>query len=752
MLVTKRPKFSRSEAAATAARLFGIDATADPLPSERDQNFKLTGPGGRLYVLKIAHPDEREEVLGFENAVLERLGRTADAAVFPRVLPTTDGQTLSQLRGEDGVRYFVRLLSFLPGSLLAGVTSPPAALLHDLGFKLGRMDAALADMRHPAMVRFLQWDAAHAPVVIRENLERIPGGPRRSLVEHYLSGFERRAAPRLPDLRRGVIHNDVNDHNVLVACDKVSGVVDFGDALYGYTVSELAIACAYVMLGKDDPLGAASDVVHGYCRAHPLTDSETGVLADFIFLRLCLSVCIGAKQQAQEPDNPYLSVSQRPAWLTLERFKDAEVQGVTRCLTAKLPSGRSGAGPGCPPARSADELLALRREWLAPNLSLSYREPLKIVRGAGQYLYDADGRAYLDCVNNVCHVGHCHPRVVAAGRRQMEVLNTNTRYLHDNVVEYALRLTETLPAPLRVCFFVNSGSEANELALRLARTHTGRGDVIVVDHGYHGNTQATIDVSPYKFNRKGGRGKPDTTHVAPLPDHYRGRYKGDDPQAGAKYAGEVALLVEGLRAAGRGVAAFLVESLPSCAGQIVLPDGYLTAAYSAVRAAGGVCVADEVQVGFGRVGSHAWGFQTQGVVPDVVTFGKPAGNGHPLAGVVTTPEIAASFANGMEYFNTFGGNPVSCAAGLEVLNVLRDERLQEHARDVGAYLIRQLRELRARHPLVGDVRGLGLFVGVELVRDRATLDPATVEAGDLVDRLRRRRILLSTDGPFDNVI
>ncbi len=402
--------------------------------------------------------------------------------------------------------------------------------------------------------------------------------------------------------------------------------------------------------------------------------------------------------------------------------------------------------------RDAAEIVHLRREYLGPTLSISYKSPLKIVRGFRQFLYDDRGQAFLDAVNNVPHVGHSHPRIVRAAYEQMALLNTNTRYLHDNIIEYAMRLAETLPEPLRIFFFVSSGSEANELALRLAWTHTGRRDLIVVDGAYHGNSSSLIEISPYKFDGPGGRGAPSHVHKVPTPDIYRGRYRAPDSAAGPKYAGDVAAAIGKMRKQGREVAAFICEPLMGCAGQIVYPEGYLEAAFAHVREAGGVCIADEVQVGFGRVGTHFWGFETQGVVPDIVTMGKPMGNGHPLGGVVTTPEIAAGFNTGMEYFSTFGGNPVSCAVGLAVLDVIREEKLQENAQNVGAHLKAALNELKARHPLIGDVRGLGLFLGVELVLDLETLAPATAEAAYVAERMKERGILVSTDGPFRNVL
>ena len=401
---------------------------------------------------------------------------------------------------------------------------------------------------------------------------------------------------------------------------------------------------------------------------------------------------------------------------------------------------------------TGDEILAARRRAVGPNVSVGYRRPVQIVRGSMQYLFDETGRRYIDGYNNVPHVGHCHPRVADAADRQMRALNTNTRYLHESLGRYAERLTGTLPDPLRICYFVNSGSEANELALRLARAHTRQRDLIVLDAAYHGNTTTLIDISPYKFNGPGGAGRLPWVHVVPTPDVYRGPHKIDDRQAGVKYAEAVSRSLEEVRANGAGPCGFIAESCPSVAGQIMLPPGYLAAVYGLVRAAGGVCIADEVQTAYGRIGTHFYGFEQQGVVPDIVVAGKPIGNGHPIGAVVTTAEIAASFDNGMEFFSTFGGSTVSCAIGLAVLDVVEDERLQAHAHQVGAHLLSRLRPLIDSSPLVGDVRGSGLFIGIELVRNRDTLEPAAAEASDVVNHLRDDGILIGTDGPYHNVL
>ncbi len=394
-----------------------------------------------------------------------------------------------------------------------------------------------------------------------------------------------------------------------------------------------------------------------------------------------------------------------------------------------------------PPDPVPAELLEARRRHVGPSLRVSYRTPLALQRGRLAYLYDHEGQAYLDAVNNVAHVGHCHPHVAEAVARQMRLLNTNTRYLYPQLARYAERLVARLPKPLTVCYFVNSGSEANDLALRMARAHTGASAIVAIDHAYHGHLSSLIDISPYKFDGEGGGGRPGHVRVVPIPDPYRRSPSATD-------------YVPALRSAvdGADVAAFIAEPAMGCGGQVFFPQGFLTSAYSVVREAGGVCIADEVQTGLGRMGETFWAFELQDVIPDIVTMGKPLGNGHPLGAVVTTSEIAASFDTGMEYFNTFGGNPVSCAAGLAVLDVVEGDGLQEHARRVGIHFRRNLDALRAEHEIVGDVRGSGLFIGVELVRNRGSKMPAGEAAEYVVERMREEGILAGRDGPFKNVL
>lgn len=760
------PNFTEQDACSITEEQYGLQVSARQLPGERDQNFYLKASNEKEFVLKIAYGAEDRDLLELQNKVMRLLERGAPGLSIPGVCTTKSKKSITTVSGNNGVSYLVRLLTYVPGKLLAHVKPHTPELLHSLGHVLGTIDTSLLEFDHPAAHRTLKWDLAHAGW-IREYTQYIEQPARRTIVETFLEQFETHCVPKLSKTRSSVIYNDANDYNILVSDDdprqcKVIGVIDFGDLVHTHTVCELAIASAYAIMDKADPVTAAAHIVKGYNQALSLTGEELELLFALICIRLCLTVTNAAYQRTVEPDNEYLTISEQPAWMLLEKLAEVNPQSAhytfrTVCdMPADPATNEAGGclGGNCcdTPKMEAEEILALRHKLIGKSLSIAYQKPLTIVRGSMQYLYDEHGHRFLDCVNNVAHVGHSHPRVVKAGQSQMAVLNTNTRYLHENLVRYAKQLSSTLPDPLSVCFFVCSGSEANELALRLARVHTNQKDLIVLDVSYHGNTSTLVDISPYKHDGPGGFGTPSYVHKVPTPDVYRGLYKKSDPQAGKKYAQHIAEAIERIQQQDSKLSAFICEPIMGCAGQIVLPEGYLKEAYSHVRDAGGVCIADEVQVGFGRVGTHFWAFETQGVVPDIVTLGKPIGNGHPLAAVITTPEIAASFDNGMEYFNTFGGNPVSCAIGMAVLDVIAEEHLQENALEVGNYLMNGLCNLMKKHSIIGDVRGLGLFIGVELVLDRKTLEPAGEQATYLINLMKEHGILLSTDGPFHNVI
>ncbi|MGB0849335.1 MAG: aminotransferase class III-fold pyridoxal phosphate-dependent enzyme, partial [Thiolinea sp.] len=386
------------------------------------------------------------------------------------------------------------------------------------------------------------------------------------------------------------------------------------------------------------------------------------------------------------------------------------------------------------------------------NLKLSYHDPLMLVRGWRHHLFDEWGRPYLDAYNNVPHVGHAHPRIQAVAADQLQRLNTNTRYLHPAQTAFAEKLLSKLPDELSVCFFVNSGSEANELALRLARAYTNGKDIITPNHGYHGNTTGAIAVSAYKFNAEGGIGQPNWVQLVDIADDYRGSFRREDPQRAEKYAAQIDEALTAIEARGGKLAGFIAETFPSVGGQIIPPPGYLSSVYQRIREAGGVCIADEVQTGLGRLGDHYFAFEQQRVIPDIVVLGKPIGNGHPIGAVITTQAIATRFAEGPEYFSTFGGSTLSCRVGKEVLDIIDDEELMENARLMGKKLLAGLYQLQGKHPVIGDVRGMGLFIGVELVTNREDRIPGTQITAYIINRMREKRILLGSEGPDDNVL
>jgi alanine-glyoxylate transaminase/(R)-3-amino-2-methylpropionate-pyruvate transaminase len=400
---------------------------------------------------------------------------------------------------------------------------------------------------------------------------------------------------------------------------------------------------------------------------------------------------------------------------------------------------------------SAEEVLRLRKEFLNPGIFLYYKKPIMFVEGKMQYLWDEHGRRYLDALGGIVtvSVGHCHPHVVDVARKQNEILqHSTTIYLHPNIAEYAQALAAKMPGDLKVCYFVNSGSEANDLALLMARAFTGNYDIIALRNAYHGGNAATMGLTAHrtwKFNVPHSFG----VHHAIAADPYRGLWGRDDPDAGKKYADDVK---EVLNFATSGqVAAFIAESIQGVGGCVVFPDGYLKHVYEHVRAAGGLCIADEVQAGFGRTGTHYWGFETQDVIPDIVTMAKGIGNGCPLGAVVTTPKIAAALSQRI-HFNTFGGNPVVCAQGKAVLEVIDREELQQNSLKLGQKILAGLNKLKEKHNLIGDVRGKGLMLGIELVKDRQSKEPAKEECAQILESCKEMGLLLGKGGLWGQTV
>jgi len=755
VLEARAPAFSTAEAEAFAQRAFDIQASAHPLDSERDQNFRLHTKDGSEWVLKIANPAENPALLDMQTQALLHIARVDPSLAIPRVKATPDGALSCEMESQeiDGQRFIARVLSFLPGQLLDQATLHPA-LGRDVGAMTARLARALRGFFHPAARHELLWDLTQAPG-LRARTHHIEEPARRRVVEEVLDHFEAEVLPQLQKQRAQVIHNDVSGMNTLVDGNRVTGVVDFGDLIHAALVCDLAVPIAELTREHPDPIAVAAEITAGYHAVTALEDDELRLIFDLVLTRCAMEVAVANWRVRDHPENTdYIMNGIQEAGAQLDEMRESGEERMYKALRRACATPISIAVPDFSFTSSDEEdlqsLIERRQRRLGPTLELSYDDPVHVVRGEGVWLIENTGRSLLDAYNNVPSVGHCHPTVVQALARQAATLNTNTRYLYKSVIEYADRLTATMPGDLSVCMFVCSGSEANDLAWRLAKAHTGNSGGIVMEDAYHGTTDAVYELSPAEF--EAGRALADHIATVPAPDGYRGRFRRDDPLYVDRYAACVDDAIASLDARGFSPAAFYLDLVLASNGVIVPPSGYLAAAFEKVRAAGGLCVADEVQSGFGRTGEHFWGFSAHDVVPDIVTLGKPIGNGLSMAAVVTTPAIVASLMKQCEFFSTTGGNPVACAVGLAVLDVLEREGLQERAVRVGETLRSQIEGLAQKHRLIGEVRGAGLFIGVELVRDRSTLEPAEREAAAVVNRMRDLGVLIGRDGPDGNVL
>ncbi|MDF2765970.1 MAG: hypothetical protein K0S81_2964 [Rhodospirillales bacterium] len=748
-LEVRRPDLDAQEAAEVAARLFGVSGRAEAIYSERDRNFRLRSAGGE-FILKIANAEEDSSVTDFQLGALLHIARTDPGMPVPRVRPTLAGQAFAELTLRSGARHATYMLSFIPGVIIGEVRQSPA-LLADHGRMVARLGRALRGYFHPAADRALLWDVRQI-ARFRPLLERVQDAALRSSCLSILDRFVAETAPALERLRAQVVHGDAGQHNVIVdpdAPDRVAGIVDFGDILHGPLVLDLVAAIADLQDGRIPIRELAPPIAAAYHAVTPLEPEELALLPDLILARHVGTVAICSWRQNSVASEPgYLDDTADRAGSFIDEIQSmgsGELAALLHraCRMVRASPAQSTA------ARAIEELLSRRTKLLGPHLQLFYDPPLHLVRGEGPWLYDASGRRYLDAYNNVPHVGHCHPHVVEAVARQSATLNTNTRYLFGSVLDYAERLTRTLPPELSVCAFVNSGSEANDLAWRMAKAFTGHGGALIMEDAYHGITEAADALSP-SGNPAGAMG----AHVRALvaPDDYRGPFRRGAPDLARRYADFADAAIASLARAGLKPAAFFIDSTFLTNGVLEPPEGYLAQVFEKVRAAGGLCVADEVQAGFGRMGGVMWGFETHGVAPDIVTLGKPVGNGHPVGVVVTRPEILDAFARQTSFFSTFGGNCVSAAAALAVLDVVERERLPENAATVGAHLKRALQGLMEKHPLIGDVRGRGLTLGVELVRDRTALTPAREETREALNRMRDHGVLVGSEGRHGNIV
>ncbi|PVA10046.1 peptidase M23 [Pelagivirga sediminicola] len=959
---------------------WGMDARLTRLDGEYDLNFRAETRQG-AYILKVMRAGCEAGFVDMQVGALNHALAAAPDLPIPRAIPALSGAQAVTAQDAAGQARVIWLQEALPGVCYADFRPHSPALIEDLGAQIGALAGALNGFEHPGLARDFKWNLIQGGW-IAGHLDAITDSARRAILQGIVQRFEGLGGA-LGALPVQAIHNDVNDYNILVSLDGtrpvVSGLIDMGDMCAAPRICDLAIAAAYVVLDHPAPEAALEALVRGYHRANPLTGPELDMLLPLLQMRLAVSVVNSTLMAQENPDDPYVTISQAPAWRFLEGpqpggdllayrlravcglpISDAATRimawlegargsfapvmegdlaaapmgalSVEACAVPRdpfhlsqpeaavigsdrfgsddlwlgyygeprliytapafrkgpwnasnrrtvhmgidvfAPAGRAvftplaatvyftekrdtpldyggmvilahvtpegdefhtlyghldpasfahlregqtlaageafaslgddtcnggwaphlhfqlaltlaGMGNDWPGVADPDEaelwraicpnpaalmnladakvtysppdkaaVLEMRQQHFGSNLKLSYTDPVMLLRGWRHHMFDDWGRPYLDAYNNVPHVGHAHPRIQAVVADQLLRMNSNTRYLHPTQAEFAEKLLSKMPPHLSVCYFVNSGSEANELALRLARAATGGRGIVTPNHGYHGNTTGAIDISAYKFNAKGGIGRPDHVALVDLPDDYRGPHRRDNPQAGGLYAAQVQVAIKALQKRGHTLAGFIAETFPSVGGQIIPPPGYLSEVYKRIRAAGGVCIADEVQTGLGRLGQHYFAFEALGASPDMVVLGKPIGNGHPLGVVVTTPQIAEAFAQGPEFFSTFGGSTLSCRVGKTVLDIVDDEGLAQNAANMGARLMAGLKALMNRHEAIGDVRGMGLFVGVELVTDRRGRTPATGIAAYVMNRMREHRILMGREGPDDNIL
>jgi 4-aminobutyrate aminotransferase-like enzyme/Ser/Thr protein kinase RdoA (MazF antagonist) len=723
---------------------YGIQGSLGRISGELDANFRLDSDDGRSLLVKISR--EKPEVIGNQTAAVLHIGRVDPGIPVPQPIAANDGGHIVDASMVAGASASLRVFPFIDGSVVSAI-SGGTAQRRAIGMVAARLGRALSSFEGKADNDALLWNLERADR-IRPLVARLADDPIHPVLTKVLDAFERRIMPELPRLRRQPIHNDLNAHNILVdpkAPDQIKAIIDFGDLIDAPLINDLAIACAYQAGNPDALLGGIADVVSGYHAVTPLTPLELHLLFDLIEARWATTIAIAEWRAGLDETNAsYLRRNCPRARAGLAFFaglpREELLSTLRNVCGHQAPATANAFQPETPGQR--EPLIARRAARLGPAYRLFYDDPLHLVRGEGVWLYGPTGEAYLDAYNNVASVGHCHPHVVASIARQAGQLNTHTRYLHEGILNYADRLAATMPPELEQVMLTCSGSEANDLALRVARAATGNSGFIVTASAYHGVTSAVAELSPSL-----GLPLPDDGHVQVVP------FPGQNDRsvnAASKFSNDVSAAIERLRRRGLRPAALLVDTVFMSDG--VQSDASLLAgAVAAIRAAGGLFIADEVQAGFGRTGSM-WGFERHCIVPDLVTLGKPMGNGHPIAGLVGRAEHLAVFGRTSRYFNTFGGNPVSCAAASAVLDVLESENLADNARVVGSYMANRLHTLALRHDIIAGIRSAGLAIGIDIRIPRRHPDAARDVTARLVNGLRQRRVLISATGARADVL
>jgi 4-aminobutyrate aminotransferase-like enzyme/Ser/Thr protein kinase RdoA (MazF antagonist) len=708
----------------TLATSWGLEGEITAVHGERDRNFRIDASSGR-YLLKVHNPADTDEVLGFQYSALRHIRAVAPDVPVPEVVPTRGGQRSVVLTGLDGRRSLAWVMTWLQGRHPESEEMGPPQL-REWGRTSARLGQALRGFVHPAAAYPIAWDIRRLPQ-LRPWLAVVEEA-RRPALRAVLDRFEQRVAPELAKVRAQVVHNDLAPTNVLVDDTlAVTGITDFGDMTHTALVCDLAVAAADVLCGRDDALDVADEVFSGYAATTPLEPQEVGLLADLMAARYAACVLITAWRTQELGSAPEIDEA---AYDQLEAMLDVGLDALTARFTSAMATGQTdppSVGRGLPyHRRPTTELLQARSQVLG-GLEVSYAQPVHLVGGRGVFLEAADGRRYLDAYNNVPVLGHSHPAVVDAVCSQLATLNTNSRYLQEAPVELAERLVSTLPARFDRVLLVNSGSEANDLAWRIAQHATGATGGIATSWAYHGVTEATFAFSPESWGDR------------PSPPHVRLV----EPPSGSPAA--VASAVESLAASGHGLAAMLVDGVFTSDGIRGPAPDWTAEAAATVHAAGGLYVADEVQAGHGRTGEALWSFMAHDVPADLVTLGKPMGNGYPVAAVCGPAELVDPFIVDTDYFSTFGGGTAACAAAIAVLRTLEEDHVVARVAATGARLLTALRDVASAEAQVGDVRGWGLAVAVDIV-DPATGRPDPERTVRIVEGMRQRGVLIGRTG------
>ncbi len=740
------PQFSLNQVKRIVSDLYSIDGDYKELNCERDISYRIRTRSDTAYVVKISNAAEPEGVVDFQIKALKHIVEQDSDLLVPQIIHTKDAKPYEWIQSDNGDRHMTRMLTYVEGDVM---DYTPAAFSpktrYNIGVMVGRLTKSLRNFYHPyARSNDHLWDMSRC-LELRPHVRYLPDGSTRELCNMILDRVERFILPQLKKTRWQVVHHDAHPDNVLVDPKdptRVVGVIDFGDMLFGPVLADLAAASDSFDDDDTDPLDALCDTTAGYDSSFPLEENEIDFVYDMMLICLLINTVIIGARDALSDGSEKVHIENTGIYLRMlkrlwETGREKAIGRLRRACRFPVYSARK-EGDELFPDRT-QELLARRKDSIG-DVWHFYEKPLNFTRSEGPWLFTADGTAYLDAYNNVQQVGHANPQISAAIARQAAAINVNTRYICDNVADYAKRLTAELPDHLNACFFVNSGSEANDVAVQMAKFATGNTGALIMEDAYHGMTETTMRLSPEILE------PPDNVACLQVPDMYRGPFA-NDPDAAEKYAADADRAIADLANHGHKPAVFMVDTALCSNGVLMAPDNYFNLVAQKAKKAGGMVVADEVQTGLGRLG-NMWGFKAQALGHvDFVTMGKPVANGFPLGVVITSRELLNRFSHEIDLFSTFGGNPVACSAGLALLDEIERRDLVNKSIELGDYFHHHLCKLAEKQSLIGDVRGKGMMIGLEFVTDRENKARVSKQTSRLIELMKEECVLVSEAGP-----